>query len=85
MIRIEFLNLVRGNLNTRYVVTHRVTRATFPLSSIEIHKPQNDDGPWLLLHSPCVRGNEVKRVRIKSTRRSDQILKLTDYYILACG
>jgi hypothetical protein len=32
-IRIEFLNLAKENLNTRHVVTHRVTRATFPLSS----------------------------------------------------
>jgi hypothetical protein len=32
-IRIEFLNLARGNLNTRHVVTHKVTRATFPLYS----------------------------------------------------
>jgi hypothetical protein len=51
-------------------------------SSIEVHEPRNEAGPWLLLHSPCAHGNKVKRVKIKSTRRSDQVLKLTDYHIL---
>jgi hypothetical protein len=50
-----------------------------PPSSTKVHEPRKEARPWLLLHSPCAHGNEVKRVRVKSTRRSNQVLKLTDY------
>jgi hypothetical protein len=51
-------------------------------SSTGVHEPLYGAGPWLLLHSSCAHGNDVKRVRILSTCRSDHILKLADYHIL---
>jgi hypothetical protein len=53
-----------------------------PPSSTEVHEQWNNAGPWLQLHPQCVHGNKLKRLRILSTHRSDQVLKLTCYHIL---
>ena len=72
--------------------TSRFAHATFPLSfrvvdqghppRLQESTPRYDAGSWAFLH-PHVAAWEQrsKRVREKSTRRADQVLKLTDYHI----
>ena len=72
----------KADLNTRHVVTPRVTRATFPLSFRVV-----DQGHHPRLQSPALQPHvrawekRSKMVREKSTRRANQVLKLTDYHI----
>ena len=72
--------------------TSRFAHATFPLSfrvvdqghplRVQGSTPRYGAGSWAFLH-PHVAAWEQrsKRVREKSTRRADQVLKLTDYHI----
>jgi hypothetical protein len=46
-----------------------------PCSSTEFHEPRYSVGPWLLLHSPCAHGNDIKMVGGMSTHRFNQVLK----------
>jgi hypothetical protein len=85
----NFLTL-QGNLNTRHMITHRVTRTTFPFipvswnraTILEYKGPRTTEWrrAWLLLHSPCAHGNSVKTMGGMSTPWFNQVLKLTDYH-----
>ena len=60
------------------------THKTFPLSFQFVdqgHSPRLQSPTTLQPHVALILDRVQKRVRVKSTRRSNQVLKLTDYYI----
>ena len=72
--------------------TSRFAHATFPFNSrcteqahrprLQEYTPRYDAGSWAFLHSHVAAWEQrSKKVRVKSTRRANQVLKLTDYHI----
>ena len=82
LIRIEFLTL-QGKPKP-HAMGSDVTHATFPLSFLSVdqsHPPRLQSTATLHPHVALILDFVQKRVRVKSTLWSNQVLNLTDYHI----